>query len=124
MEKKLLTQDDYENNRKRNNKHTLRTTDAEEKAIQSRRAETSLNFNDFMIHMAIHGLYVKQDFTSVRELSAELNKIGVNINQIAHKVNADNYVQNEDLKYLRNEIDKMWEALDKLFKRDMSERSK
>lgn len=116
MNKQLLSQDDYEINRKKKIRHTIRTTPEEEEAIQKRRAGTNLTFNEFMVHMAILGIYVKQDFESIRELSNELNKIGVNINQIAHKANESNYVTKEDIKYLKNQIEKMWKAINDMIK--------
>lgn len=116
MSKELLSQEDYEKNRKKKIRHTIRTTPEEEKAIEKRRARTNLNFNEFMVHMAILGIYVKQDFESIRELSNELNKIGVNINQIAHKANENNYVTKDDINYLKNEIEKMWKAINEMIK--------
>lgn len=120
----MTTSDDWERNRKRNKRHTIRTTPEEEAAIDLRRAETQLSFNDFMIHMAIYGIYVKQDFESVRELSHELNKIGTNINQIAHQVNTFNTVQNEDLKYIKKQMEKMWSEYEKLLRRDLTRRER
>ncbi|WP_438846311.1 plasmid mobilization relaxosome protein MobC, partial [Enterococcus sp. AZ013] len=63
---------------------------------------------------ALNGLVVKIDFTTLRESLAEtgqyvseLNMIGNNINQIAHKLNQTDIVETEDIQYLVSEFAKM-----------------
>lgn len=118
-EKKVLTEEDYNRNRKRKIRHTLRVSEAEEEIIQKGMKDTGKNFTEFILDMVIHkGVIINQDFESLRIASNEINKIGVNINQIAHKVNTDNFVQNEDLAYIKKEMKRIWATLNKAIKQD------
>lgn len=118
-EKKVLTQEDYNRNRKRYIRHELKVSEVEEEIIQKGMKDTGLTFTEFILEMVVHkGVIINQDFESLRIASNEINKIGVNINQIAHKVNTENFVQNEDLAYIKKEMKKIWAALNKAIKQD------
>ncbi|EPH88393.1 bacterial mobilization protein MobC [Enterococcus faecalis 06-MB-DW-09] len=64
--------------------------------------------------MALNGFIVNIDFTGLKEALvetgqyvSELNRIGNNINQIAHKLNQTDLVEPEDVQYLTSEFAKM-----------------
>ena len=48
-------------------------------------------------------------------LAHEINKIGVNINQIAHKVNSENQVYKTDIEEVQEDIDLIWRMLRSAF---------
>ena len=51
------------------------------------------NFGAYARKMLIDGYIIVVDYTEQKKLAAEINKIGVNINQIAKKYNEHNYVE-------------------------------
>lgn len=64
--------------------------------------------------MALNGFIVNIDFADMKEALvetgqyvSELNMIGNNINQIAHKLNQTDIVETEDIQYLVSEFAKM-----------------
>ncbi len=64
--------------------------------------------------MALNGFVVNIDFTDLKEALvetgqyvSELNRIGNNINQIAHKLNQTDLVEPEDVQYLTSEFAQM-----------------
>ena len=95
----------FDENRKRNKRATIRFTDEEYSAIKEKMAlagKTSLN--DYLVQMGTGGFVLIQDFDNLIEVSRKINKIGVNINQIAHKINTDNLVLKEDLRDIKEMI--------------------
>lgn len=55
----------------------------------------------FILAMCLKGYIVKVDTSGLNKVAEELNKIGVNINQIAHKVNATDALSVRELKVLQ-----------------------
>lgn len=111
----------YEKNRYRKHRHTIRLSDDEEAIVQMRMARTGLKFTEYMVKMAVtDGKIVIENFDRIAELSKELNKIGTNINQIAHKVNSNGFVTQEDIKAVKQEQEKMWRAVSKILKQERS----
>jgi len=46
-----------------------------------------------------------------KNLAAEVNKIGVNINQTAKKINADKTVNNDDILQMKEMMREVWQLL-------------
>lgn len=106
-------------NRYRNHRHELKLSDDEEAIVQMRMARTGLNFTEYMVKMAVtDGKIVIENFDRISELSRELNKIGTNINQIAHKVNTNNFAMKEDIESVKREQEKIWGAISKILKQE------
>lgn len=65
--------------------------------------------------MAVHGQIVKYDLNNNRisqqmlEMHTELNRIGNNINQIAHKVNMTNKVYQADMNMMQKQFNNLKE---------------
>jgi hypothetical protein len=69
----------------RNNRITFRTTPDEQARIDARAAQAGMVRSDFVRHMALTGkVTVKQKKHPNFQLIHELNKIGVNLNQLVH----------------------------------------
>ena len=58
-----------------------------------------------------HGYIIKVDYSEQRNLAAEVNKIGVNINQICKRINRTDRVYSEDVAELRKRMDEVWKLL-------------
>jgi len=66
------------------------------------------NLGRYMRKMALDGFIINVDHTDIKELTYEINKIGVNINQIAKKVNEKDYVSQKDMDELKDLMDRIW----------------
>ncbi|CEY60345.1 plasmid mobilization protein [Streptococcus pseudopneumoniae] len=76
--------------RKRPVQKLIRLTEEENRFISTKVAESGMtNFNAFARIMLIMGEVRILNFEELRELRKEINRIGVNINQVAKKVNED-----------------------------------
>lgn len=96
---------EYEKARTRKNSHTLRTTDAESKILKEKAQFCNLNLSTYLLKMGIEGFIVIQDLQTLSRLATEINKIGVNINQIARKVNSNDVVMANDMELLKLKMD-------------------
>ena len=76
--------------RKRPVQKLIRLTEEENRFISTKVEESGMtNFNAFARIMLIMGEVKILNFEELRELRKEINRIGVNINQVAKKVNED-----------------------------------
>lgn len=76
--------------RKRMIQKKIRLTEEEARFISTKVTESGMtNFNAFARIMLIMGEVKILNFEELRELRKEINRIGVNINQVAKKVNED-----------------------------------
>ena len=71
------------------------------------------NFGAYARKMLIDGYIIKVDYSEQRKLAAEVNKIGVNINQICKRINSTDRVYSEDVAELRKRMDEVWKLLRK-----------
>ena len=82
---------------------------AEERALIEKKMQQmgTRCFSVYARKMLIDGYVIKIDYSDIKAMTAELQKIGTNINQIARRVNATGtiYAQDiEDIKGVLNEI--------------------
>ncbi|MFM0788411.1 plasmid mobilization relaxosome protein MobC [Streptococcus suis] len=72
--------------------------EAEERFIKRKMEEANIkNFSHFARQMVIEGKITQIDFPKLKQLRTEMNRIGVNINQIAKRVNENDEADNKDL---------------------------
>lgn len=98
--------------RKRMIQKKIRLTEEEARFILTKVAESGMtNFNAFARIMLIMGEVKILNFEELKELRKEINRIGVNINQVAKKVNEDNQASLNELsqilelqKYLKDTV--------------------
>lgn len=98
--------------RKRPVQKLIRLTEEENRFISTKVAESGMtNFNAFARIMLIMGEVKILNFEELRELRKEINRIGVNINQVAKKVNEDEQASLTELsqilelqKYLKDTV--------------------
>ena len=87
-----------EEKRKRMIQKKIRLTEEEARFISTKVSESGMaNFNSFARIMLIMGEVKILNFEELRELRKEINRIGVNVNQIAKKVNEDDQVSLNEL---------------------------
>ena len=74
------------------------------------------NFGAYARKMLIDGYVIKKDYSEIKKLTAELGKIGSNINQLAKRANESRNVDADDI---RNMLVKQFE-IEKLVKATLS----
>lgn len=99
-------------NRKRDVQILLWVTPEEKKMIRKRMilSKTS-NMSVYLRKMAIDGMIVNTDTTYLKAMYQEMHKIGVNINQIAKKVNTSGDLYPAEMKELKEMVKELWHIL-------------
>lgn len=98
-------------NRKRNKQIIIRTTEDEYKKIMEKVELSKMTMNRFFINSAIRKNIIVYDFISLLELSAQIAKIGNNINQIARKLNQGGTFQKDEAIFLKQSLEKIDKVL-------------
>ena len=92
----------------------LAVTEDEKKLIEEKmKILGTCNFGAYARKMLIDGYIIKVDYSEQRKLAAEVNKIGVNINQICKRINSTDRVYSEDIAELHMRMDEIWKLLRK-----------
>jgi hypothetical protein len=72
------------------------------------------NKSAYLRKMALDGYIINQDFSKIKDAVYELNKIGVNINQMTKVANNYGDINLSELKEMKAEIQKIERMLEKL----------
>ena len=66
------------------------------------------NMAAYLRKIAIDGYIIQVDHADIKAMTAEIQKIGVNINQIAKRVNATGSVYQEDMEEIKGVLAEIW----------------
>jgi SepF-like predicted cell division protein (DUF552 family) len=66
------------------------------------------NLAAYLRKMAIDGYIIVTDFAAVKEMTAQIQKVGVNVNQIAHRVNAGGTIYAADIEGIKEAQAEIW----------------
>lgn len=95
--------------RKRNVQIKFRVTEEEREIILQRMKQIpTSNMGAYLRKMAIDGYIVQIDHSDIKAMTAEIQKIGVNINQIAKRANATGDVYREDIDEIKGVLAEIW----------------
>ena len=95
--------------RKRTIQIKFRVTEAERDFILEKMKQIpTRNMAAYLRKIAIDGYIIQVDHTDIKAMTAELQKIGVNVNQIARRVNATGSVYQEDLDEIKGVLNEIW----------------
>ena len=98
--------------RKRQNRRQFWTTDEEDRIIEYKMNQVGFsNFGAFARRMLISGLVVKTDMSVFDDIADDIHGIGININQIAKKVNATGKITQEELARIKEAQKEIWQLL-------------
>jgi len=90
-------------------------TSEEKEMIQTKMLQLETkNFGAYARKMLIDGYVIKKDYSEIKKLTAELGKIGSNINQIAKRANETRHVDADDIRDIlakQFEIEKLVKAI-------------
>ena len=102
-------------NRQRPHRLVVCLNDDEKKIFDAKyNASGLLSQSAFLRELIVYGFVYKIEFEPIIKLNTELSRIGNNINQIAHKMNATNGVYDEDVKEIKkrlSEMEELWQSL-------------
>ncbi len=95
--------------RKRTVQVKFRVTEAERDLIlEKMKLIPTNNMAAYLRKIAIDGYIVQVDHSDIKAMTAEIQKIGVNINQIARRVNSTGSVYREDIDEIKGALDEIW----------------
>jgi hypothetical protein len=69
------------------------------------------NLAAYMRKIAIDGYIIAVDNSDLKAIAAEMQKIGVNINQIARRVNGTTRIYEQDIDGMKRGIAEIWRLL-------------
>ena len=91
--------------RKRTVQIKFRVTEEERALIEQKmKLVPTRNMESYLRKMAIDGYIIQIDHSDIKAMTAEIQKIGVNVNQIARRVNATGSVYKEDIEEITTRI--------------------
>jgi len=95
-------------NRKRNVQIIIRVTEEERALIEEKMQQIpTLNLSAYARKMLIDG-YITLDLQEVKWHTAQLQKIGVNINQIAKRINETGRIYADDMDEIKRVMEEVW----------------
>jgi hypothetical protein len=98
--------------RKREIMLRLCVTEAERDFIYDKmRLLNTNNFGAYARKMLIDGYAVNTDYSDLKAVAAEMQKNGVNVNQIARRVNATSRIYEQDIDEMQRGIAEIWRLL-------------
>lgn len=101
-----------EANRMRNKNIHIRATGYEYALIMERFKKSGKNsLREYMVDMGINGYLINVDYKEMKNLAYEINKVGTNINQIAHKANSTNSINQTDIDEIKDKLELIWKLI-------------
>ena len=97
------------NGRKRKIQIKFYVTEEERALIEQKmKLVPTRNMEAYLRKMAIDGYIIQIDHADIKAMTAEIQKIGVNANQIARRVNATGSVYQEDIEEIKGVLAEIW----------------
>jgi hypothetical protein len=97
--------------RKRTVQVKFRVTEAERALIAEKmRLLHTDNLAAYLRKMAIDGYIIATDHTDIKAMTAEIQRVGTNINQIAKRVNTYGSVYAEDMAKIQEVLSEIWQS--------------
>lgn len=98
--------------RVRDKQMNIRVTEYERQLIQDRVEKSgAASLTEYLLNTALDGYVINVDYSEIKSLAYEINKIGTNVNQIAHRVNSNDAVSRRDIKEVQDKVDQIWKML-------------
>lgn len=96
-------------NRKRNVQIIIRVTEEERALIEEKMQQIpTLNLSAYARKMLIDGYIIILDLQEVKAHIAQLQKIGVNVNQITKRINKTGRIYAEDMDEVKRLMEEVW----------------
>ena len=96
-------------NRKRNVQIIIRVTEEERALIEEKMQQIpTFNLSAYARKILIDGYIITLDLQEVKGHTAQLQKIGVNINQIAKRINETGRIYADDMDEIKRTMEEVW----------------
>ena len=88
----------------------------EERALINKRMQQAgtMNMAAYLRKMAIDGYVVKLELPELRDMVSLLRRTSNSFNQIARRVNSTNRIYEDDIREMKIQLEKIWEADNKI----------
>ena len=97
------------NGRKRKVQIKFYVTEEERALIEQKmKLVPTQNMAAYLRKISIDGYIIQTDHSDIKAMTAEIQKIGVNINQIAKRVNATGSIYQEDIEEIKGVLAEIW----------------
>ena len=97
------------NGRKRTVQIKFRVTEEERALIEQKmKLIPTRNMGAYLRKIVIDGYIIQLEHTDIKAMTAEIQKIGVNVNQIAKRVNSTGSVYQEDIEEIKGVLSEIW----------------
>lgn len=98
--------------RLRDRQLNIRVTEYEYQLIQDRMKKSgSASLREFIVDAATNGFLINVDYSDIKALAYEVNRIGNNINQIAHRINSEGIIYKTEIQEVQENVDMIWKIL-------------
>lgn len=84
------------------------TEDERDLILEKMKLIPTRNMAAYLRKMAIDGYVIQVDHTDIKAMTAEIQKIGVNINQIARHVNSTGIIFESDIQEIKEALRQIW----------------
>ena len=81
--------------------------------VQKKANDVKLDTTNYIRRMALNGYIIEYDLKVLNDFIYELNKIGVNINQITKRVNETGSIHASEVETIQEDMERIWAAIKK-----------
>lgn len=97
-------------NRTRKNEITVYLNDEEFELLKAKTNESGLSsISSFVRHFIVYGFVYSVDYKDLQQYNWYLSNISNNLNQIAHKANAEDKIDYREIKEAKELIKEVWQ---------------
>ena len=109
-EVKLLELELFMVDRKRKNPILFYVNDEELQLIDARMGSVGIrNRSAYLRKVALDAYLIHVDYSYLKEHSRQIRMVGININQIAHHLNATGEIHRHDIEAIKKMLDEIWQ---------------
>ena len=108
-------------NRTRTNELKIFLSDDEQYILNRKFLQSGMQSKSaFIRHLILYGYVYEVDYSHLRENNTELARIGNNINQIAKRINTTGNIYKDDIKEVKELMEKIWHTQKSMLSRQPS----
>ncbi|MCF2681996.1 plasmid mobilization protein [Faecalicatena contorta] len=97
-------------NRTRTHRNEFHLNDDEQYILDEKfRLSKMKSKSAFLRKLVLYGFVYDVDYSHIREMNAQLGKIGSNLNQIAKRVNTTNTIYKKDMDDIKELMNQIWQ---------------
>lgn len=97
-------------NRTRTHRNEFHLNDDEQYILDEKfRLSKMKSKSAFLRKLVLYGFVYDVDYSHIREMNAQLGKIGGNLNQIAKRVNTTNTIYKKDMEDIKELMNQIWQ---------------